>query len=480
MKFERNNKYTTVAIYACIVILFAVICFAVVLNFAGVKRFFVFVGNVLAPLAYGGIIAYILNPVMAFFERRVFIPRSIRKIRKDAKNKAIAEGVTNKFKLEKIMDDAAAEEDERQLSIRNSKSKKKKKQSERGRSKRKRKVPLPRRAASLTVTYLIFLTVIILLFSIIIPQIAGSLSNIYNQIYTFITGFPSMIDDMIEKYDWFKSFYGIISEHTELGHTDITTFLTNRLLSESANIISWAQSAATEIFTQVKNIFLGAILSIYFLLSKDMLKRQAIKLLDALAPVKISKFTRHVFTQFDRKFGQFIQGKLLDSLIIGILTFIVLWIFRIPYFQLISVVVGITNIIPFFGPFIGAIPSAIIIFINDPEHFSNVILFVVIIIIIQQIDGNLIGPRILGSTIDLSSVWIMIAILLMSGLFGVFGMFFGVPIFAVIYTLISEAINRRLAIKLAGELTSKTDTTDFVTVIKEKEAALHDDTSGAQ
>ena len=156
----------------------------------------------------------------------------------------------------------------------------------------------------------------------------------------------------------------------------------------------------------------------------------------------------------DRKFGKFIEGKLLDSTIIGIIALIALMIMGMPYYQMLALVIGITNIIPFFGPFIGAFIGGFIILISEP---SKLIAFLIMVLILQQLDGNLIGPLILGDSLGLPPIWIMIAIVVMSGLLGFFGMLFGVPLFAVIYTLVQEAVDSKLkkrkqkAIELAAE-----------------------------
>ena len=143
----------------------------------------------------------------------------------------------------------------------------------------------------------------------------------------------------------------------------------------------------------------------------------------------------------NKTFGGFLSGKIIDSLIIGILTFAIISIFNIPYSVLISVIVGVTNIIPYFGPFLGAIPCGIILLMVDP---FKCITFLIIVLILQQIDGNIIGPKILGDSTGLSSFWVIFAITLFGGFFGVFGMFVGVPLFAVIYAAIRTFINQRL------------------------------------
>ena len=147
------------------------------------------------------------------------------------------------------------------------------------------------------------------------------------------------------------------------------------------------------------------------------------------------------FVYIDKTFGGFINGKIVDSIIIGILTFIVLSIFKMPYTLLVSVIVGVTNVIPYFGPFIGAIPSALIILMIDPIKGLQ---FIIIIIIIQQLDGNVIGPKILGDSTGVSSFWVLFAILLFGGLFGFMGMLLGVPLFAVIYDIIRRLIRHGL------------------------------------
>ena len=140
-------------------------------------------------------------------------------------------------------------------------------------------------------------------------------------------------------------------------------------------------------------------------------------------------------------FSKFIGGKILDSAIIGILTFIILTIFKMPYVLLISVIIGVTNIIPFFGPFIGGIPSAIIILFASP---IQALWFIIIIIVIKQIDGNIIGPKILGDSIGISAFWILFSLLVAAKFMGVVGMIIGVPLFAIIYSIIKEVVEDKL------------------------------------
>lgn len=171
------------------------------------------------------------------------------------------------------------------------------------------------------------------------------------------------------------------------------------------------------------------------------------KIIFALFPARAANQVIQVFHTTNEIFGGFIKGKLLDSLIIGIICYIVLCIIKMPYTLLVSVIVGVTNIIPFFGPFIGAIPSAFLILLVDPLY---AIYFVIFVVILQQIDGNIIGPKILGDSTGLSSFWVMFAILVGSGLFGVMGMLLGCPVFAVIYYIVQKIVHFFWRKKAAG------------------------------
>ena len=191
-----------------------------------------------------------------------------------------------------------------------------------------------------------------------------------------------------------------------------------------------------DIVRMLLNILIGVIVSIYVLKDKEKLAAQSKRLLYSFCSVKKANSVIAVTRLTNDKFGNFITGKIFDSIIIGVLCFIILTIFRIPYTALVSVVVGVTNVIPFFGPFIGAIPSAFLILLAEP---IKCLTFVIIIIALQQFDGNILGPKILGSSTGVSSFWVMFSILVGSGLFGFWGMLCGVPVFAVIYAIVSES-----------------------------------------
>ncbi len=209
-------------------------------------------------------------------------------------------------------------------------------------------------------------------------------------------------------------------------------------------IIDFAKSFSDSIFGIFKvmtDLLLGIIVSIYLLNSKDTFSMQSKKTIYALFENENATKVINEFRFINKTFGSFINGKILDSAIIGVLCFIAMLFLGIPYAVLVSVIVGVTNIIPFFGPFIGAIPSVIIILTEDP---IKALYFMILILVLQQLDGNVIGPKILGDSTGLSGFWVLFAILLGGGLFGFVGMIVGIPIFAILYTYTKRYIDSRL------------------------------------
>ncbi|SCJ88124.1 sporulation integral membrane protein YtvI [uncultured Eubacterium sp.] len=194
----------------------------------------------------------------------------------------------------------------------------------------------------------------------------------------------------------------------------------------------------------VLNILIGIIICVYFLNSKELFKAQTKKIISATMNKERSDAVFEFAYFTNKTFGGFINGKLIDSAIIGVLCFILMSVLNLPYTILVSTIIGVTNIIPFFGPFIGAIPSAIIICLESP---LQAIYFLIMVLVLQQFDGNILGPKILGGTTGLASFWVMFAIIVGGGLFGFLGMVLGVPVFAVVYYYFRKFINRRLAKK---------------------------------
>ena len=208
-------------------------------------------------------------------------------------------------------------------------------------------------------------------------------------------------------------------------------------------------------FSTTLNIVIGVVVAIYVLNGRKTFKRQSKQIIYAVFSRKHAVAVIDTLRDSNEIFGGFIAGKLVDSLIIGILCFLVLSILRMPYTVLVSVIVGVTNVIPFFGPYLGAIPSAILILLASP---TKGLIFIVFIIILQQFDGNILGPKILGQSTGLTAFWVVFSILFFGGLFGIIGMLIGVPLFAVIYRIIGNIVKYRLNQKGLTEMAKEGNT----------------------
>ncbi len=284
--------------------------------------------------------------------------------------------------------------------------------------------------------------------ALLIVVVAGLLMLVIPSLWESIAGLVIAAPDMISRaQEWIGT---NASQNPQL-----EALLQGKLANLSETIIIWAQDkvlpGAEAIFSgvvgtlgTVLDIFVALIICVYLLNSKELFAAQSRKLVLALFSEERAEKIFELGRLSNQTFGGFINGKIIDSAIIGVLCFIVLTICKIPMTMLISVVVGVTNIIPFFGPFIGAIPSIIILLIIDPISSLK---FAIIILVIQQLDGNIIGPKILGKTTKLASFWVMFAIIVGGGLFGFLGMILGVPVFALIYMYTSRGVNAKLESK---------------------------------
>ncbi len=293
-----------------------------------------------------------------------------------------------------------------------------------------------RRIISLTLTYLTAILLILLFLQFVLPQIIESIVGLVNNIPTYISNLNKVSNYLFRKFDIKKEQVDIINEKLKDLIDTIITIGTN-LLPVIGNIV-------TSFASSIWNIAIGAIVSIYLLIDKENMCAGIKKVVYAILPEKGAEKAILITHKSNETFGKFLSGKILDSAIIGILAYIVLKICNMPYALLISVVIGITNIIPFFGPFIGAVPSFIIILFVSPE---KALWFLLIVFILQQLDGNIIGPKILGESIGISAFWILFSIMVAGEIMGFVGMIIGVPLFAVIYSLFKDFINEKLKSK---------------------------------
>jgi len=293
--------------------------------------------------------------------------------------------------------------------------------------------PKIKRLIGLILTYA---TVVLLIYSFlkfIFPQVLSSIMGLVNDIPYYVSKITVLVNDFNSKYEIQEEYYNFIVEKWTQYRESIIKFATD--------LIPILGNTVKNILSSIWNIVLGLIISIYLLTDKEKVMALSKKVTRALfSEVRANRLIELV-NRGNNIFGKFLIGKILDSFIIGILTFVVVTMAKMPYTILISFIIGITNIIPFFGPFIGAIPSAIIIlFISPVKAFW----FLVIVLVIQQIDGNIIGPKILGDSLGISAFWILFSLLITGKLFGLLGMIIGVPLFVFIYSIIKEIVEDRL------------------------------------
>lgn len=293
--------------------------------------------------------------------------------------------------------------------------------------------PKVKRGLGILCAYISALMLIMLFFAFVLPQVIDSINGLISSIPKYLSNISVYATEISNKIY-------IPQEQMDLLVTAINDSV-NSIIAFIANLLPIIIDKAFSVTSSILNIVMGIIISIYILIDKErfaaLSKKIAYAILDKQRVIKLIDFIKYS----ENIFSRFIGGKILDSAIIGVLTFIILVIAKIPYTVLIAVIIGVTNVIPVFGPFIGAIPCVIILFFIDP---SKALWFILIIIIIQQIDGNIIGPYILGDSVGVSAFWILFSVLIFSKMFGIVGMVIGVPIFAVFYSLIKTIVEEKL------------------------------------
>lgn len=341
----------------------------------------------LMPVLIGAFLAYLLSPVIDFFERKLF----------------------SKW-------NAAAQSAGRPVS---------------GKA----------RAASLVITWLVIFFLLYLLLSVMIPELYKSVTQLVDNFNNYYTKISGWIQQLMERHpnlgDWAK-------QRLDVYYQDLETIITEKVLPQTKTVLTAVSGGIVSALLFLKDLLVGIIVSVYFLATKETCVAHARKVTCSLFSGEQVKWILRGTRKTDAIFSGFVRGKLLDSLIIGILCFIGCSILAIPYTPLVSVIVGVTNVIPFFGPFLGAIPSLFLILLASP---LKALYFAIFVLALQQLDGNFIGPKILGGSTGLSSLWVIIAILVGGSFFGVAGMFFGVPVCACLYNLAAFLVERRLHAK---------------------------------
>lgn len=344
------------------------------------------------PILYGAFIAYLLAPVVNFFEDRLFSAQ-VKKARE--KGRFTAPAV---------------------------------------------------RAASLLMTWLVVCLVFYILASVLLPELYKSVLQLISNAENYYNTIAGWVESLLDTYpdveamvvNQLNAYYQDITSW--LGANDVADWL-QKALSQAQTVMSVAAGSVVGLVNFLKNLLVGVIVSVYLLFAKEYCAAFARRAVCGLFSRDSAAWLLRGVHRADIIFSGFVRGKLLDSLIIGVLCFICCSILKFPYTPLVSVIVGITNVIPYFGPFLGAIPSAFLILLVSP---MKALYFLLFILVLQQLDGNVIGPKILGGTTGLSSLWVIIAILIGGSFFGLPGMFFGVPVCACFYSLFTFLVDTRL------------------------------------
>ena len=289
---------------------------------------------------------------------------------------------------------------------------------------------------AVTISLLFGILVVYALIMMIVPQLITSVTTLYytarNNLNDFVdwASHQEIIASNQKLLDFIETSYDNLQD-------TLDNLVRTKLVPSMQSLLSGAALGVMSFVTFLKNIVIGLIVSVYLLASRKKFGQQGKLILYSLVKPRWANLIMEEIRYADRMFGGFINGKIMDSAIIGVLCYIGCLIFKFPSALLVSVIIGVTNVIPFFGPFIGAVPATLLILIQNP---IKALWFVLFVLVLQQLDGNVIGPKILGNTTGLSSFWVLFAILLFGGLWGFVGMIVGVPLFAVIYDIIKKLV----------------------------------------
>lgn len=342
----------------------------------------------------------------------------------------------------------------------------------------KAKVPLtPKnkrrmRGFSILVTIVLILIILYEFFGLIIPEVVRSIQSIIFQFPIYVNNLNNWAMGLMKNNPDLEE---VVNSLIDQYSSKILDYVNSNVLPNIQGLLKTLSSSVIGVLKALWNFVIGFIISIYVLGSKEKFAGQAKKIVYAVFDRKMGNEVVTNFRFIHSTFIGFIGGKIVDSIIIGVICFICTTIIGTPYAILVSVIIGVTNVIPFFGPWIGGIPSALLVLMVDPIH---ALYFVILIMIIQQFDGNILGPKILGDSTGLSGFWVIFAITIFGGLFGVLGMVVGVPIFAVFYAGVKASVNRMLVKKnlptelspymTVGQIDESMGFTEYVPPVKKK------------
>lgn len=379
----------------------------ILLHGSKVVEFYDYIANMMMPILCGFVLAYVLIPVLNYIERKIIIP----------------------FLKQKTMIDIEA---------------------------KKAKI----RAFSVTATAALSVLFIYSFIKMFVAQIVPSIQEIALNFDTYMDNGIDYVNNLLEDNPTLSAVFNNLVGNSL---SDFDGWLNNTLLPRVTSLLKTLSASVLNVLGFFWDAIIGFILSIYILSSKDIFALQGKKIIYSLFKNEVANGILHEVRFIHKTFTDFITGKVIDSIIIGIICFIGTSILGTPYAALVSAIVGITNIVPFFGPFLGAIPSAILIFVVAPMEPLHTVYFLIFILLLQQFDGNVLGPKILGDSTGLSSFWVIFAITVFGGLLGIPGMVIGVPAFAVIFAMIRAYINKGLEKKGLPTDRDKYEYVDFIT-----------------
>ena len=339
------------------------------------------------PVLYGAFMAYLLVPVVDFFERQFCSIQAVKK--------AVQTG----------------------------------------------KAAMAVRALSILLTWVVIGVLLYLLASVLLPELYKSVLQLVSNAETYYWTISDWVQHLLETNPTLETW---VAAQMDGIYADISHWVKTDMLPQAQILMLALSGGVFSVVGFFGDLLVGIIVSAYFLATKERCCAYAKKVIYGLFSLENVKWILRGAGKVDRIFSGFVRGKLLDSLIIGILCFFGCSILDFPYTPLVSVTVGVTNVIPFFGPFLGAIPSTFLILLVSP---IKALYFVIFILALQQLDGNVIGPRILGDKTGLSSLWVIVAILVGGSFFGIPGMFFGVPVCACLYSAANFLVETRLHAK---------------------------------
>ena len=382
-RFLARSEYFKWGVTAFLVIAAELAFYMLLTNSKGFFRNINTVTSILSPIIWGLVISYLLWPIVKFLEQNTSFP---------------------------LLKKAFPKKNNRKLA----------------------------RALSILISVVVALFLIAMLLYLVVPQLYVSIESIVTSAPEYYDTISAWITNFLKDYPQAEQ---ILLETTGHASQTLVDWARSAVLPYLSKIITNLSTGLYSVLRTVLNILIGFVVACYVLGNVETFSAKCKKLLYSCFSVKNTDTILSAVRFTDRAFNGFINGKIIDSAIIGIICYIVCSILKMPYIVLVSVVVGVTNIIPVFGPFIGGIPTALIILLVSP---TKALIYVIFIIVLQQIDGNIIGPKILGSSIGINGFWIMFAILLGGGLFGVVGMILAVPLFAVLYSGLEILVDKRL------------------------------------